>query len=214
MTAAPPFVIEESPWLAEYKVTVPEGRSGPWRVERFQIDEKGASLYNLHAFTHGYGAKAVPVGTFTKLQRDGAFDPMMSDTPAEVEGHLRVIREIKKRGGQILLNGLGIGLVLQAALRCENVTHVDVVEIDQDVANLVWPHYAADPRAQLHLGNALTVKWPKGTRWQVAWHDIWPAITSDNLAEMGILNRKYRRAADWQGAWEQAECKRIKRSSW
>lgn len=47
----------------------------------------------------------------------------------------------------------------------------------------------------------LTIKWPTGTYWDVAWYDIWPEITSDNLEGMKRLHRSYGRRVGWQGSW-------------
>ena len=180
----------------DYRVTVPEGRSGPWKVERFEVDGN-----SWKAMRYALGGRPIDSGVYTRLHHDKAWEPMMSDTPAEVRDHLWCIHEIKQRGGKVLLNGLGLGMVLKAALGCENVTHVDVVEIDADIISLVWPHYASDSRAVLHHADALTMKWPVGSRWNVIWHDIWANICSDNLEDMKRLHRNYGRRCDWQGSW-------------
>src|SRR6266487_2122283 len=180
----------------DYRVAVPEGRSGPWRVERFTVPEM-----DVKALQYALHGRPVDPGTYTRLIRDGDHDPMMSDTPMEVRDHLAAIYEIRQRGGRVLVNGLGLGVILQAALSCPNVTHVDVVEIDRDIIDLVWPTYAADPRAHIHHADAYTISWPKGMRWNVAWHDIWPTLTTDNFPLMTKLHRKYGRRVDWQESW-------------
>ena len=42
---------------------------------------------------------------------------------------------------------------------------------------------------------------PKGIRYSVVWHDIWPDLCEDNLKEMGTLHRRYGKRCDWQGSW-------------
>jgi len=182
---------------ADYLVDVPEGRSGPWRVERFTVEKD--DLGRIHYALQG---RDVTPGTYTRLMKDGRpHDPMMSDTPSEVRDLFPAVFEIRERGGRVLLNGLGLGVILKVALATPEVTHVDVVEVDPDIASLVWPTYAGDPRAALHLGDAYTIAWPRGVRWSVAWHDVWPTICTDNLPEMARLHRKYGRRVDWQGSW-------------
>jgi hypothetical protein len=56
-------------------------------------------------------------------------------------------------------------------------------------------------RLTIHHGDALTYKWPVGTRWTVAWHDIWDTICEDNLPDMNRLHRRFGRRVDWQGSW-------------
>jgi len=178
------------------KVDVPDGCRGPWRVEKFTVPKN-----DWKAFTYALHGRPIDPGTYTRLMRDGHHDPMMSDTPAEIRDHYSAIFEIKHRGGRILINGLGLGVVLKAALSFSNVTHVDVVECERDIIDLVWPTYATDSRAYVHHTDAHTIEWPMGTRWTVAWHDIWPTLTTDNFQDMTKLHRKYGRRVDWQGSW-------------
>jgi spermidine synthase len=136
---------------------------------------------------------------------------MMSDTPAELLAHLDFIY---RADGRVLVNGLGLGLVLKGLLLKPAVRHVDVVEIDQDIIKLVWPTYCTDPRAQLHHADAFIIQWPKESRWDFAWHDIWPALCTDNLPEITRLKRKYARKVGWQAAWGQAYIQRMKRNGY
>ena len=177
----------------QYKVDVPPGVSGEWKVEKFTVAENdiGRIRYALHG-------RPVPPGTYTRLKKEGAWDPMMSDTPAEIGDHLDFVYRAK---GRCLLNGLGLGVVLKAILAKPEVTHVDVVEIEQDVINLVWPTYKEGNKVTLYHADALTIEWPKGTTWDCAWHDIWPSICTDNLPEVTKLKRKYARRVAYQAAW-------------
>jgi hypothetical protein len=186
------------------KVSVPEGKSGKWRIEKFEIrdDDFQAKLFNMR-----YPSRAVRAGTYTRLMRDGAHGPMMSDTPAEIHDHAYAIYKAQELGGRILLNGLGIGCILKATLSFPNVTHVDVVELEQDIIDLVAPSYT-DPRVHIHHADAYTIQWSKEDYWSVAWHDIWGDICSDNLQGMAKLHRKYGHKVQWQDSWCKYECKR------
>jgi hypothetical protein len=100
----------------------------------------------------------------------------------------------------------------------DTVDHVDVVERDPRIVRTVgrWLQSEYGDRVTIHRGNALTIQWPRGTKWSVVWHDIWPTIASDNLVEMEKLHRKYGNRCRWQGSWAQAECRwmRRKEASW
>jgi len=183
----------------KYKVKVPEGEQGSWRVEHFEVPSNSWQAFK-------YGARAPNPGTYTRLIHVNGFGPVMSDTSAEVRDHWEVIAKLKsaKPDSRVLVHGLGIGMVLQVALRNENIQHVDVVELEQDVIDLVAPHYlerTESGRLTVHHGDAFTFKFPVGTRWSIAWHDIWPTMCTDDLAEHAKLNRRYAKAADWQGCW-------------
>jgi len=179
-------------------VTVPEGELDGLRVERFEVGER--DIDNLHnAIRHGRGTKP---GTYTRLMDNDRL--WMSDVDAEKRDHLEPVRRIHGyQAKRVLINGLGLGMVLNAALSFGHVEHVDVVEIDERVIKLVGPYYEADPRVTIHHANAYaqTGRWPTGTRWDVGWSDIWGNISTDDLVDMAKLNRSYGRRCDWHECW-------------
>jgi spermidine synthase len=138
----------------------------------------------------------------------------MSDTPAEQDDHREFVQRAR---GRILINGLGLGMVLQACLERRKwqsdeyaVEHATVVEISPAVIALVAPHYQAryGDRLTIVQADALTWQPPKGERYAAVWHDIWPDICTDNLPQMHTLHRRYGRRADWQGSWARWICER------
>lgn len=178
----------------KYKVDVPEGISGDWSVTKFTVGD-----HDIRAISYALHGRPVPPGIYTRLVKKGVFAPMMSDTPAEIQDHLDFIYQAK---GDCLINGLGLGIVLKAILAKPEVTHVDVVELEQDVINLVWPTYKDNNgRVTLYHADAFTIQWAKDKYWDCAWHDIWPSICTDNLPEIAKLKHKYARRARWQKAW-------------
>jgi hypothetical protein len=191
----------------KYKVDVPEGQSGNWRVERFVVTERDADLERIRsAFASSARRIPVPAGHYTRLMHGTGFGALvMSDTPAEMNDHRYAIHLAK---GKVLVNGLGLGVVVQAMLEKPEVDHLTVIEISPDVIALVGDHYKEryGDRVEIIEADALTWKAPKGVRYDVVWHDIWKDICADNLPEMHKLHRKYGRRADWQGSWCRAEC--------
>lgn len=187
-----------APATNDHRVTVPEGEFNGLRVERFTLTPAQASIASMRA---GAGRYLI-AGTYTRLM-DGR-KLWMSDTHGELRDHELAIWQIQNIGTRrVLINGLGLGMVVKAALDCEHVEHVDIVEIDPRVVALVGPHYQADPRVTIHTADAIaqTSKWPPNTQWDVVWHDIWPTITENNRSDMRRLHRSYARRAGWQGSW-------------
>lgn len=185
-----------------YRVAVPEGVSGDWQVSKFTVGALGKDSKRLYYALQG---RDVPEGTYTRLTHNR--EVVMSDTPSEIQDHMQVIRHIELLGGYILVNGLGLGVVLKAALASPKVKHVEVVEISEDVIRLVSPTYQADPRLTIHHADAFTWKPPRDIAWTVVWHDIWSDICTDNLAEMAKLHRRYAsKVAGWQGSWSKELC--------
>jgi hypothetical protein len=178
----------------DHKVHLPAGTLDGLTIEEYEV--KHDSIEHLRAVMDGRGTKE---GTYTILKRDGRL--WMSDTDAEWRDHSEAVWRIRKpETKRVLINGLGIGVIIKAALACDHVEHVDVVEIDERVIKLVGPHYD-DPRLTIHHDDAYTIKWPVGTRWDVAWHDIWADMMEDNLELMAKLHRRYGKRVGWQGSW-------------
>lgn len=188
------------PWWEQYKVDIPEQTRGRWSIEKFTVERD--SLENMRIAMSG--RRECPPGTYTRLVRNPA-DPsrswgrtvVMSDTLAEITDHLEFFRQAT---GRVLIHGLGLGMAVNAVLAKEDVTHVDVVEIDEDIIAMVGPHYQ-DPRLVIHHGDARTFKWPAGMRWDAVWHDIWDNIVRDNLEEMHRFHRSFGKRSAWQGSW-------------
>ncbi len=188
------------------KSTIPEGSSGDWRVEHFSISEKEASLHAIRCSLHpGMASRSVEPGTYTKLTRSGRI--IMSDTPAELSDHWNPVHEAT---GHVLINGLGLGLVVQNILQKPEVTDITVIEISPDVVNIV-SQYIQDSRLTIIIADAFSWRPPKNKRYQVVWHDIWDDICVDNLDGMKTLHRRYGRRTDWQGSWRRGLCEMYRR---
>jgi len=127
----------------------------------------------------------------------------MSDTPDEIKDHLEPIRQARREGGHVLINGLGIGMVASAIAALENVTKVTVIEMSPEVIALVGPSLIERFGSKIEIieADSYTFKPPKGVRYTVVWHDIWLHLCTDNLDEMAKLHRKFGRRTDWQGSW-------------
>jgi len=181
------------------KVAVPEGKSGIWEIAKFDVGG-GPDFEALRLALHG---RPITPGTYTRLMRGRTL--VMSDTPAEMRDHHGFVLAAK---GHCLINGLGLGMCLAAALKKEEVTKVTVIEISEDVISLVAPTYTNDHRVEIVHASAFDYQPPKGVRYGAVWHDIWDNICADNLPEMHKLHRKYGRRADWQGSWCRDQCER------
>lgn len=131
----------------------------------------------------------------------------MSDTPDEMRDHYEPVRRAR---GNILINGLGLGMVLNACLLKPEVEHATVIEMEEDVIKLVGSYYlnkfGAERLTIIHA-SAFDFKPPRGAFYNMVWHDIWDDICTDNLPEMATLHRRYGRRCDWQGSWSKETCK-------
>ena len=193
-------------YLDKYKVAIPEGTSGGWTVEKFTVKADSPGLTNYNMKNPG---RAVPPGLYTQLLRKGHWGPIMTDTPAEIRDLLPLRRKAR---GQVLINGLGLGVAVKVCLDNPEVDHVTVVEISQDVIQLVGDYLQLiyEDRLTIIHADVFEYKFPKGVRFDVVWHDIWDDICTDNLPEIHRLHRKYGRRTNWQGSWCRYECERAR----
>lgn len=191
---------------------LPECESEHYIVERFKVTQKGAARFNMHLMLQGQGHRAVEPGKYTRLQRKGEHGPIMSDTPAEIADHMPFISAAEEH---VLITGLGLGIVLGACLDKPIVTHVTVIEIDQEIIDMVSPYYIKKypGRATIVCADALEYRPPKGEMYGAVWHDIWPTICEDNIEDMKVLTRRYCRRTEWQGCWCRWECECERRQS-
>lgn len=178
-------------------VDVPEGASGNWRIERFSVSEEEANFSRIRSMFRRT-ERSVDAGNYTRLMRGSTV--VMSDTIAEKRDHWEFVAAAK---GVVLINGLGLGMVLNAVLQKPEVERAIVVEKSVDVLALSAPHYRAKfgDKAEIVLADALTFQPPKSVRFGAVWHDIWDFICGDNLEQMKALHRRYGRRTDWQGSW-------------
>ena len=189
----------------KYRVDIPEGASGDWCVQRFTVTPEDESFERIRACNPSTRGRFTPAGTYTRLTHRGSV--VMSDTPDEARDHWQPIWRAK---GRVLINGLGLGVVLQACLAKDTVEHVTVVEKSPDVIGLVAPHYLTrfgSKRLEIIQADALFYQPKRGTRFDVVWHDIWSNFSADNLPDMARLHRKYGKRCDWQGSWARELCR-------
>jgi len=189
----------------EIKINISDGKSGDWEVSTFEVSEKDANFHNLRASFHP-GARTIKPGRYKKLVRNGSI--IMSNTPAEIDDLLYFVFESADRGGNILINGLGLGVALIAILKYKNINTITVIEKSEDIIKLIAPSFVHDKRINIIHADAFEWKPPKGMRYNVIWHDIWDNICGDNLPEMTKLHRKYGKKCDWQDSWCKELCRR------
>ena len=183
-----------------FKVDVPEGTSGAWAVEKFTVSNDESNRDRMMAsIKPGMMGRFTPPGTYTALKRRGEI--IMSDTPDEVRDHIYFITRADEN---VLIAGLGIGMVLNAVATQHGVEKITVIEKSPDVIKLVADHYRNKPySAKLEIIEADIFEWKpaKGTVYQHMWLDIWDNLCTDNLDEIAVLNRRFARVCKNKGAW-------------
>lgn len=178
--------------------TVPDGRRGPWAIETFTVTKQDELRTLMEAIGARNALLTVPAGTYKRLVH-AERGVVMSNTRMEVVTNSEAF---KAATGRVLINGLGMGMLLEAILSKPDVTYVRVIEHDPDVIALVGPHFARDRRVEIIHADAYEYVPERGERFNYAWHDIWDTISPRNLPLMARLGRRYgKRRCDAQGFW-------------
>ena len=175
-----------------------EATAGDWSLIPFHISDSEAAMHNMRCATQQRRIHMVRPGRYMRLEhaRRGV---VMSNTPMEVLTNREAYRAAH---GKVLVNGLGMGMLLEGLLRKKEVQSVRVVEIDRDVIDLVAPRFADHPKFELVQADAFTYRPAKGELFDYAWHDIWDDFSVENLSQMKQLVARYRKPrAAAQGVW-------------
>lgn len=208
----PPYCPPFTPMVG----VIPEGERDGWLVEHFEIDHATAAYENAMAGLRRRGAERIVAGSYCRLYRPGSLDITMSDTPMERRTNMDLIRHAH---GDVLITGLGIGMVLLPLIAKPQVRTVCVLEKSPAVIDLVAPHIAArDPNGKVTVvqGDAfdgLPAQY-RARRFETVYHDIWPTISADNWEQMKVLHRRYRKhlaPGGWMESWRREYCRYLSR---
>ena len=170
---------------------VPARKRGPVEVVHHTVTE----MQSLVSVFSGPG-QYCPPGKYAVLRVDGQV--MMSDTRFERTTNRDVVVNAK---GKVLIAGLGLGMILHPIAAKAGVKEILVVEKSRDVIKMISPTL---PR-KVELECADVFDWsPLDRKWDTIYFDIWSVITDDNLKEMTVLHRKFRKRlapGGWMGSW-------------
>jgi hypothetical protein len=173
------------------------GRSGDWSIEKFPVQSPGRGDARPACFQS-------PAGIYTRLKKGN--EVFMTDLYDEWWTQRMAIEQARVRGGEVLITGLGLGLVVASMLEPpgRRVRRVVVIERSSDVIDLVAPALESRYGKRFEVVNADAFDWlpPAGQRFSVAWHDIWPNPHEPGvLAQAERLENRYQPCCDWQGNW-------------
>ena len=175
---------------------IPEAAQGIASIEHVEVSEHASAMSALKG-----GTSYIPPGRYARLKLRG--DTVMSDTRIEKITNCEVVN---RAHGNVLLAGLGIGMILVPILKKREVKSVLVVEKYQDVIDIVAPHF---PSRKLRIVCADIFDWTPepSAKFDVIYFDIWPDQDTGNLPEMGRLHQRFKGCLNrnnpdrWMDSW-------------
>lgn len=150
-----------------------------WKLEKFEITCK-----NFRAILDG-----ILPGTYIRLVHDG--ECVMSDTEMEKRTNLKFC---SKAHGDIIIGGLGIGMIIMAIQDKPEVRSITVIEKNQEVIDLVTSQIELNDKVKIVHADVFDWYPEKGVKYDMSYMDIWNCVNETVYRkEMLPLKRKYAR---------------------
>lgn len=189
----------------------------PCESEHFSISyitatEDDVKACQLRDAIHGRGEYfGFKTGTYIRLLRKPSFfnQPIMSDTFMEKETQMEVLENAH---GDVLIAGLGIGMVLLAVQSLPSVSSVIVVEKEQEIIDLVKPQLPLKKKVSVVCGDIFSFE--TSAKFDTIYFDIWDNICGDNWDAMKRLHRRFRsklKKGGWMSSWRKADVQDLAR---
>ena len=189
-----------------------------FKIEHFEVSEESAKMCRLRDAINGRREyDGFEAGTYIRLCNKNIQDNnrvMMSNTPMEINTNKYFVH---KANGNVLIAGLGLGMIVLAIQDKPEVTSIVVIEKYKEIIDLV--------ASQLPLNNKVKIinsdifDWqPNGHRFDTVYFDIWDNICGDNYEEMKKLHRKFCRKINRENpnnyidSWRKYDCMMANRS--
>jgi len=165
----------------------------------------------IYAMRQAMNGLSISDGKYVRLNVNGQL--MMSDTDMEKRSNRGFIYAAN---GNVLIAGLGIGLILKAILEKPEVESITIIEKYKDVIDLVSPYFT-NPKIEIIEADIFEWKPPKDKKYDTIYFDIWPEISTDNLEDIKILHNRFKNKLNrnnpdcWMNSWMKERLQREKR---
>lgn len=194
----------------------------------FEVTQKDVDIVRLRDLINRsseyYGFEPGKYARLCHRNADGSRGPtIMSDTWMERVTNTEFVRTAK---GDVLIGGLGIGMVLLAVQDKPEVDSIIVVEKEQEVIDLVKPQLPLNDKVTIVHADIFT--WKPGyikvtpnmtipengapTKFDTIYFDIWDGISGDNWPEMKKLHKRmarWKKPGGWMSSWRKVQCQRM-----
>ena len=188
-----------------YKV-IPEGISNQYTIEHYEISKKQADMYRLRSMMGGdINGTMVEAGKYCRLMYvNGYRTIVMSDTGGERRSNLDVV---ENSTGDILIGGLGIGMVVCGIVTKPEVNSITIIEKSPDVITLVKEpllKYLGDLSHKVTIIQSDIFEYKPTQKYNTIYFDIWNNISGDEYPETKTLHKQYRKyliKGGWMDSW-------------
>ncbi len=151
--------------------------------------------------------KEVQIGKeYLFLYHKGLAKTMMSSHESETITNQKFIDSAK---GNVLIFGLGLGLIVFPLLKEIGIRRILIVELDQGLIDMVSPIVRfQDSSRKVEIVKGDSFSWETPEKFDTIYFDIWETIDEKAYSEMGILEKRYQKNLK-EGGWIDSWCSEL-----
>jgi len=173
-----------------------EGKTKNFELKKQKITREDVKHAELRAI---FSPRSIPpkIGTLMVLSRKSgkswSHGCIMSDAEYEKLTNTQIVNVAR---GNVLIAGLGIGMILIPLLKDKEVKKITVIEMEQELINLIFPKikkYDKSNKLEVIQGDITKIDLPKEQKFDVIYFDIWDGVCGDNYEQMKNLKKKFRK---------------------
>lgn len=127
---------------------------------------------------------------------------MMSNHEFELLTNQKFIDAAK---GDVLIFGIGLGLIIHPLLECDDIKSIDVVEIDYGLIDEIYPILVScDNQSKLSVFTDDAFMFDTNKMYDTIYFDIWSVIDKQAFDEMKLLSKKFSKnlkSGGWMDSW-------------
>ena len=170
------------------------GKTKNFELKKRKITREDVKQMEMRAI---FNPRSIPpkIGTLMVLSRKASSynDCVMSDAEYEKITNRAIINQAR---GNVLIGGLGIGMILIPLLKDKQVKKITVIEKEKDIINLIYSKIKKHDKSnklELIHSDIFEVDIPKEQKFDVIYFDIWDNVCGDNWKEMKKLKKQFRK---------------------
>jgi len=154
-----------------------EGKINNFKLEKFEINKENRPI-----------RCNISDGKYIRLLNKK--ECVMSNTDMEKNTNWKIVNVAN---GDVFIAGLGIGLIILPIQEKENVKTVTILEKYPEIIELVGKQLPLNDKVKIIQGDVFDYQFPRGTKFDSIYFDIWEYVNIDVYKEMLKLKKKYRK---------------------
>jgi spermidine synthase len=175
-------------------------------IDKFILTEQQLEVIKNHWHVkrfEKYGESLTIGKEYVVLYDKSQSKVMMTNNEFEMITNQKFIDNAK---GDVIIFGLGIGLIIYPLLQDDNIKSITIVEVDKDLIDETFPILLkADTKSKLKVVNSDAFQYQDDKKYDTIYFDIWAIINEQAFSEMKVLSNKFSSNLN-KGGWIESWC--------